>query len=69
MHACRVNWDLEVKVADFGLSRLMTGKDYYRMGQFSRLPVKWMAPECLTDLVFATSSDVVRFMWCCIEMK
>ena len=56
---CRVNWDLEIRVADFGLSRSVEGKDYYRMGHFSRLPVKWMAPECLIDLIFTSSSDVV----------
>ena len=56
---CRINWDLEIKVADFGLSRMMEGKDYYRMRHFSSLPVKWMAPECLIDLIFTTSSDVV----------
>ena len=38
---------------------MMEGKDYYRMGHFSCLPVKWMAPECLIDLIFTSSSDVV----------
>ena len=56
---CRVNWDLEIKVADFGLSRMMGGHDYYRMRHFTQLPVKWMAPECLIDLIFTSSSDVV----------
>jgi hypothetical protein len=54
-----VNWDLEIKVADFGLSRSVAGRDYYRMGQVGRLPVKWMAPESLIDLVFNISTDVV----------
>ena len=55
----RVNFDLEIKVADFGLSRSMEGKGYYRMGTVVRLPVKWMAPESLVDQVFTTKSDVV----------
>ena len=53
--------DLEVKVADFGLSRVMTeGKDYYRTGQSGQLPIRWMSPESLLDLVFTMKSDVVR---------
>ncbi|XP_065829914.1 uncharacterized protein [Oscarella lobularis] len=59
---CMVNWDLEVKVGDFGLSRaLKAGKDYYRTGQGGQLPVRWMAPECLLDFVFTTKSDVWAF--------
>ena len=50
-----------MKVADFGLSRVMKeGKDYYRMGQGGQLPVRWMSPESLLDLVFTMKSDVVR---------
>ncbi|XP_065842857.1 uncharacterized protein [Oscarella lobularis] len=56
---CMVNMDLEVKVADFGLSRVMTeGKDYYRTGQSGQLPIRWMSPESLLDLVFTMKSDV-----------
>lgn len=54
-----MNFDLEIKVADFGLSRSVEGKDYYRMGNMGRLPVKWMAPECLIEHIFTTKSDVV----------
>ena len=64
---CRVNIDLEIKVADFGLSRAMSeGKDYYRMGHGGQLPVRWMAPECLIDFLFTEKSDVVSrviLMW------
>ena len=57
----RVNWDLKIKVADFGLARTMKeGKDYYRMGQGGQLPVRWMAVESLLDFVFTTKSDVVN---------
>ena len=50
---------MTVKVADFGLSRDIYSKDYYRMGTKSLLPVKWMAPESLNDNVFTEKSDVV----------
>ncbi|XP_065829979.1 uncharacterized protein [Oscarella lobularis] len=59
---CMVSWDLEVKVGDFGLSRVMkAGKDYYRTGEGGQLPVRWMAPECLLEFVFTTKSDVWAF--------
>lgn len=56
----RVNLNLQVKVADFGLARTMKeGRDYYRMGHEGQLPVRWMAIESLLDFVFTTQSDVV----------
>ena len=59
-----MNNDLDIKVADFGLSRAMSeGKDYYRMGQGGQLSVKWMAPESLIDFFFTEKSDVVSVHW------
>ena len=49
-----------MSIADFGLSRDVYSKDYYRMGTKTPLPVKWMAPESLNDNVFTVKSDVVR---------
>ena len=68
----RVNWDLEVKVADFDLSKVMTeGKDYYRTDQGGPLPVRWMSPESLLDLVFTMKSGVVRSIaiWLCFYRR
>jgi serine/threonine protein kinase len=56
---CRLTWDMNIKVSDFGLARMLEeGKDYYRMGQGSALPIRWMAPESIADLLFTTESDV-----------
>jgi len=53
---------MNIKVADFGLSRDVYERDYYSCdGRRSRLPVKWMALESLQKGVFTTRSDVVMF--------
>ena len=52
-----------IKVADFGLSESMdTSKDYFRQDKEHavNLPIKWLAPECLSDGTFSQKSDVVR---------
>ena len=50
-----------IKVADFGLSETIdTSKDYFRQDMNSvKLPVKWLAPECLNDGIFSVKTDVV----------
>lgn len=50
-----------IKIADFGLSVNIDNKDYYRLTKHVdvKLPLKWMAPESLTDFMFSELSDVV----------
>jgi AXL receptor tyrosine kinase len=58
---CMLTSDANIKISDFGLARVLEeGKDYYRMGQSSAMPIRWMAPESITDFVFTTESDIVR---------
>nr|Q8MY85.1 RecName: Full=Fibroblast growth factor receptor 2; Short=DjFgfr2; Short=FGFR-2; AltName: Full=DjPTK1; Flags: Precursor [Dugesia japonica]BAB92086.1 DjFGFR2 [Dugesia japonica] len=47
---------VEMKIADFGLTRIV--ENYYRKTTDGRLPIKWMAPECLLDRVYTVKSDV-----------
>ena len=58
----RIDINMIIKVADFGLSVNMGAKEYYRLTNHmdTKLPVKWMAPESLADYVFSEMSDVVK---------
>uniref|UniRef100_A0A8C4Q1A1 receptor protein-tyrosine kinase n=1 Tax=Eptatretus burgeri TaxID=7764 RepID=A0A8C4Q1A1_EPTBU len=50
-----------VKICDFGLARdIYKDPDYVRKGD-ARLPLKWMAPECIFDKVYTTQCDVWSF--------
>ncbi|XP_062504451.1 uncharacterized protein LOC134181228 [Corticium candelabrum] len=56
---CMINWNQEIKVADFGLARTtVEGKEYYRMGQGGELPIRWMALESLVYMTFDVKTDV-----------
>lgn len=49
-----------IKVADFGLSENIDHtKEYFRqdLKDTVKLPIKWMAPECINDGVFSEKSD------------
>ncbi|XP_078592914.1 uncharacterized protein LOC144871399 [Branchiostoma floridae x Branchiostoma japonicum] len=65
---CMVNGSLEVKVGDFGLSRLLHTKQYYRLADQDdrELPIRWMAPESFRRRTYTTKTDVWSFgvlMW------
>ena len=58
---CLVGEEYLVKVADFGLARLMDGEDTYTARAGAKFPIKWTAPEGLAYNRFTTKSDVWAF--------
>lgn len=44
---CLVGHANTVKIADFGMSRNLYSKHYYRVEGRVILPIRWMAPECI----------------------
>ena len=55
----RVDKDWIVKVADFGLSRDLFDRDYYKSSVKTQLPLKWMPPESIKYGRYSEKSDVV----------
>lgn len=56
---CLLGEDNMLKVADFGLAVKLTGSDdYHTVSIDSRIPIKWCAPEALTNRQFSVKSDV-----------
>ncbi|ESO83864.1 hypothetical protein LOTGIDRAFT_132698 [Lottia gigantea] len=46
------------KVADLGLARDLYESDVYEIASKGGLPIRWMAPESLTDGLYTTQSDI-----------
>lgn len=49
------------KISDFGLTRDVYEDDAYFKRSKGRVPVKWMAPESLSDHIYTNRSDVWSF--------
>ena len=58
---CLINEQLLVKISDFGLSKDVYCRDYYRLDNKSVLPIRWMPPEAILYCKFSTQSDVWSF--------
>lgn len=55
---CMVAYDMTVKIGDFGMSRKIYNGDYYRKGNKGDMPVRWMAPESLSEGIFTSQTDI-----------
>ncbi|XP_047134666.1 discoidin domain-containing receptor 2 isoform X1 [Hydra vulgaris] len=58
---CLVGPALQVKISDFGMSRYLYSKQYYRIEGKAVLPIRWMAPESLFYGKFTQETDVWSF--------
>ena len=55
-----------MKIGDFGMSRNLYTRDYYRVNGKAVLPIRWMSPEAVVYGKFTIQSDVWSFgvvMW------
>ncbi|KAJ8035028.1 Tyrosine kinase receptor Cad96Ca [Holothuria leucospilota] len=53
--------NLQCKVSDLGLARILKYSNEYEMRSKSRVPVRWMAPESILRNKYSTTSDVWSF--------
>ena len=58
---CLLDSGLTVKVSDFGLTRQVLDKTYYRSQSDTHLPIRWMAIESIEHNLFSIKSDVWSF--------
>lgn len=56
-----VDNNMNVKIADFGLAKILsTDSDEY-MADAGKMPIKWLALECIQNRIFTNKSDVWAF--------
>src|SRR5690242_9556913 len=55
---CLLDHNLVVKVSDFGLTKHIMDKTYYRSQTQTHFPIKWMAIESLEHNIYTVKTDV-----------
>lgn len=50
-----------VKITDFGLAKLLDYNECEYKAEGGKMPIKWLAPECILDRRFTHKSDVWAF--------
>lgn len=55
---CMLYDNLRIKVADFGLTRDVYERNYYRPSKQQEMPIRWMSIEAIELERFTTKSDV-----------
>lgn len=51
----------DVRLSDFGMSRQLLDKTYYRRGNEGYVPIAWMPLEAIEKRIFSSKSDVWSF--------
>lgn len=56
---CMLDHGFVIRISDFGLSRDMYMREYYKSDNIkSKLPLRWMAPECVEKGIYNAKTDV-----------
>ena len=62
LFTCRIDGDYNVKVADFGLTKDVYDRNYYRAIKNEKVPARWMPLESLVNGMWSEKSDVVSLI-------
>ena len=67
LFTCRIDGDYNVKVGDFGLTKDVYDRNYYRAIKNEKVPARWMPLESLVNGMWSEKSDVVSLIQHLVE--